>query len=443
MADQRAIIVLGMHRSGTSAVSGVLARMGCAPPKTMMPASAANERGFYESLEVYELHNTMLEEAESAWSDWRPMPKDWFASKTANAFKSKAAKVLEQEFADAPLFVLKDPRICRLFQFWQGVLKKQRIMPLILHIHRNPLEVAASLHRHHNMAEEVALLLWLRHVLDSEAATRDQKRHFVQYDGLLKDWAKEVARIQTAFGLALSQSEDAEDVEGFVSPDLRHFQDDAEAKGHNPALAGWVGTVFDVLTRWADKGEDPADHATLDQITDSLASATPFLSRVLDQTAELRTTLAAAGVGLSKLQGELTDAITDHEITQAEQEAALKAERLRHASTQDALDAERERAISAEKKLSSVQADLKARIKEYEKSLSKASSSQEALNRTQLELTELRVDTQMRIEALKEALSAERSAKSQMQSNLTALRNSRSWRLTAPLRGVMRLLRGA
>ena len=44
-----AIVILGMHRSGTSALAGVLNMLGCDLPETLMPANAYNEKGYFES----------------------------------------------------------------------------------------------------------------------------------------------------------------------------------------------------------------------------------------------------------------------------------------------------------------------------------------------------------------------------------------------------------
>lgn len=55
-----ALIVLGMHRSGTSALAGVLAQMGCDLPQDLMPSTAFNPRGHFESLQVYHLNDAIL-----------------------------------------------------------------------------------------------------------------------------------------------------------------------------------------------------------------------------------------------------------------------------------------------------------------------------------------------------------------------------------------------
>ena len=43
MKSRYAVVVLGMHRSGTSALAGVMGHLGCDLPKMLMPANEANQ----------------------------------------------------------------------------------------------------------------------------------------------------------------------------------------------------------------------------------------------------------------------------------------------------------------------------------------------------------------------------------------------------------------
>ena len=54
------ILVLGMHRSGTSAAAGILVKLGGAQPKTLMPAEGGNERGYFESQALMTFHDELL-----------------------------------------------------------------------------------------------------------------------------------------------------------------------------------------------------------------------------------------------------------------------------------------------------------------------------------------------------------------------------------------------
>ena len=164
-----------MHRSGTSALTRVLAIAGCDMPQTLVEAKPDNEAGSWESQPVVDLNDELLASAGSCWDDWRPFDRDWYESPAAGPLRDRALKVLRQEYGDSRLFVLKDPRICRLLPFWTNVLSRFEARPCIVSSIRNPLDVAASLEARDGIDPFVAYLIWLRHCseLDHVRAASD------------------------------------------------------------------------------------------------------------------------------------------------------------------------------------------------------------------------------------------------------------------------------
>src|SRR5580700_2050913 len=80
---RQAILVLGMHRSGTSAVGGVISALGVAGPKTLMRPNRYNSRGHVESTPLTAAHDELLASAGSRWDDWWQFNPRWFHSKAA------------------------------------------------------------------------------------------------------------------------------------------------------------------------------------------------------------------------------------------------------------------------------------------------------------------------------------------------------------------------
>ncbi len=76
--NQRAIIVLGMHRSGTSAISGGIANMGVEFGDHLMPAAPDNPRGFWENEGVVEINDKLLDIAGMNWSSVLEFPVEIF-----------------------------------------------------------------------------------------------------------------------------------------------------------------------------------------------------------------------------------------------------------------------------------------------------------------------------------------------------------------------------
>ena len=77
---QRAILVLGMHRSGTSAVTGALRLCGVELGTELMQPGSDNPKGFWEHAGVVAIHERLLAALERSWNDPRPLPADWLQS---------------------------------------------------------------------------------------------------------------------------------------------------------------------------------------------------------------------------------------------------------------------------------------------------------------------------------------------------------------------------
>lgn len=306
---RQAIVVLGMHRSGTSAFSGVLSLLGCDGPGHPMAASAANPKGFFESQEIYNLHGKIFTSADSSWSDWRPLNETWFNSAHAKQYQQRAIDTLTQEFADSRLFVFKDPRVCRLVPFWLDTLKAMGSNPLFLHIHRNPLDVVSSLMKHHDLTTDHCLLLWLRHVLDAERFTRGMPRHFVSYARFLDNWARDSARLQEGLGISLPRQSNrvTAEVNEFLEGALRHFDTPPEKVLEDSNMSEWIRSSYAIMERWAIDGESPEDYAALDRTRHAFDQAAPAMSMIASNRDSTRLKLRQIETAGSDLRKQVTD----------------------------------------------------------------------------------------------------------------------------------------
>jgi hypothetical protein len=248
--NRRAIVVVGMHRSGTSAVTRVLNLLGARLPVTVMPPSEGNnDSGFWESLRIAKLHEGVLASAGLKWHDLPSVPQSWYASDAAIEFKRRLVELLVEEFGESRLFVIKDPRLCRVVPLWIDALTELDCEPNFVLPFRNPLEVAASLQRRDGFSLAHSLLLWLRHVVDGERATRGFGRTFVSYAHLLEDWHQSVSRIVAELDLDWPEDFDrvASEIGAFLSPDLRHFAfTDADVRARDDIVV-WVKDAYSAL----------------------------------------------------------------------------------------------------------------------------------------------------------------------------------------------------
>ena len=300
------ILVLGMHRSGTSAVVRMLNYLGCDLPKTVMGANRTNETGHWESIPICRLDDRILDSAGTNWNDWLEVNPGWLESPKAEEFRDEALAVLEEEFGSSRLFVLKDPRICRLVPFWLDCLEQAGARPLIVFPVRNPLEVATSLEKRNGFWPGLGQLLWLRHVLDAEFASRGTPRFFTSYDRVLNEWARTAEDAQAVLGITWPRmsSQVVTEIEDFLSPKYRHHEVEADAVLENPRLSDWLRGAYRILGNWARGGESPEDFAELDRIRSDLNSAAPAFSRLIAAG-------HAAAEKISQFDRELTRAKAD------------------------------------------------------------------------------------------------------------------------------------
>ena len=271
------ILVTGMHRSGTSAVTRVLSLLGCALPRAVSGSASDNEKGFWENPAIRDLNDRILMSAGSAWDDWEPFDSRWYASPVADGFRDEARAILEAELSDGWLFVVKDPRICRLLPFWIEAVRSFDAEPFIVSPVRNPLDVAASLEARNGIHPSIGLLIWLRHVLDAEAASRDLRRVYLRYEHLLCKAHAVADRIGDALGIVwpTRSTRTNMEIEEYLSPTLRHHQSDDTGIAGNPRLSRWLRLSFEILNRWACGSVQKKDLSALNRIRAAFDDATP------------------------------------------------------------------------------------------------------------------------------------------------------------------------
>ncbi|MEO8459458.1 MAG: glycosyltransferase [Dokdonella sp.] len=206
--ERRAIIVAGMHRSGTSMTTRIINLLGAALAHDLIPSGIGNERGHWESRAVQNLHNEMLGEIGSDLYSPVNFSVGWFGSTAAQQWISRIRDLIADEYSTSNFFVLKDPRIALFIPLWSEALRQSSIVPQFVIPFRHAEAVAASLEvRERTLASGNALppaqgvAVWLRYVLAAEKFTRDQARTFVAFDNMLADWRAEFARMGRQLGV--------------------------------------------------------------------------------------------------------------------------------------------------------------------------------------------------------------------------------------------------
>ena len=189
------IFVLGMHRSGTSAVARTLNLMGVyfGGENVSTGRNSENEKGFWERRDVRDLSDTILFNSECDWDCVTNFSLDAVPADVRASYADAAADIVLNMDAHRPWFI-KEPRLCLLFPIWRDSLEN----PLCIHVLRNPLEVAHSLKVRNKIPIRVGLALWEVYTLRSMEASAGVPRAFVSYGKLMNDPPSTVQSLHSA-----------------------------------------------------------------------------------------------------------------------------------------------------------------------------------------------------------------------------------------------------
>ncbi|TAK48592.1 MAG: glycosyltransferase [Xanthobacteraceae bacterium] len=289
-ASRTCLLVLGMHRSGTSALTRILSLLGAGLPKHVMGARPGNERGHWEPEKLVAIHDAMLAAARSRWDDWRAFDPARLDPATAARFRAEIVQLLLEEYGAAPLFILKDPRICRFAPFYTEILQDLGVESRFILPFRNPVAVVSSLDARNHMTPGFASLLWLRHVLDAETATRGKPRAFVSYEHLMEDWKSAVGGVVRTIGLDFpARPEDVpSEVEAFLTPALRNFAPPSDALAGRADISGWVKDAYAALLLLEREPGAAAAMAAINRIRVEFDAVAPIFGAALYEELAVR-----------------------------------------------------------------------------------------------------------------------------------------------------------
>ncbi len=157
------VIVLGMHRSGTSLCANMLHALGVDMAEAP-GVSPANQRGHWERPRINDLHDAVLALFGRGWNDpahHLPLPDGWWEDARVASVQDQLVAFLQPRFGAAPHFGFKDPRTARLLALWPPVLQRIGAAPAYVFCVRNPAQVARSVSARDSFPADQAAYRWL------------------------------------------------------------------------------------------------------------------------------------------------------------------------------------------------------------------------------------------------------------------------------------------
>jgi hypothetical protein len=269
------VVVLGMHRSGTSVATRLMETMGASFGDNLWPPGPDNPKGFFEDGDVVRLN---IELMDAAGVDWQALPSPDFSridNEQLDHFEKRALALLQEKCADG-MFALKDPRIGRLLPFWQRVFDRFDARMLYVIPFRHPLSVADSLAKRNKIPRGKSHMLWLAHVVPVLRFTEARSRAFLDYDRLMEAPGDELRKLAQTLRLTLDPERQQIFEQEYLEEDLRHSTFGIDDLEQDEAAPTAMKALFRAIVAVAQQ----ATPATLADCSRALAQAETLLREV-------------------------------------------------------------------------------------------------------------------------------------------------------------------
>jgi len=229
-------LVLGMHRSGTSAVMRFLTGLGAyvGEESELLEPQPDNPVGFLERTDVYEINESLLRKLDGSWSLPPQLDDRWHESHQFHEERRRAASIIADlaKAANSATVVIKDPRLSLLWPFWRDVRQPFSNVLVV----RHPYDVGTSLLKRNGMSRSDAAYLWL--IYNSAALSAKPKPLVVLIEHLMADPITQGTRLAEHLRLSTGQVE--ESVGEYLDQSMIHHRDSGVLPGDIGEAAGVV-----------------------------------------------------------------------------------------------------------------------------------------------------------------------------------------------------------
>jgi hypothetical protein len=242
----------------------------------LMPAAAGNnDKGFFEDIDINQVNIEVMRAAGCDWDTMTSIDLGMIDSHRLDELRVKAAAMLRTKHS-GQIFALKDPRIVRLWTFWQPIFASLPFRVVYAIAVRDPISVARSLSKRNGFADEKTYILWLAHTVAALEATTGSSRTLVSYDALLSAPRPELERISSELELPLIESRIDSFEREFLDDELRHHRFLPQDLDLPHSLPPQVKTLFAALDS-SIRNRLPLDNPAL---VEALARARGYLDDI-------------------------------------------------------------------------------------------------------------------------------------------------------------------
>ena len=246
---KKLIVVIGMHRSGTSTVMNALACLGVSLGNDLLPPGVDNPKGFFEDKSVNDLNNEMLEVIGQTWFSLSLVSDADINKLISLGYLESAVGLLSEKIKHTPVFGFKDPRVSKLLKFWKLVFSRIDCDVQYVLCLRHPLSVANSLLQRNQSPIKKGYLLWLSYNLSIVAEAQDLRLIALDYDQLMEQPIEHIDYLAKQLNFTVDTDMTDKFANDFLDKELRHTNFDESALLNDKCCPAVVVEAYKLLNK--------------------------------------------------------------------------------------------------------------------------------------------------------------------------------------------------
>lgn len=206
-APQIVVLVLGMHRSGTSLLASLIRALGVNVGESLYPPDVHNPAGYFEDEACMQIQERMLTTLGQPWSEaigMLPFPHRWWREPEMGPLVAELEAWIDHRSQNAgPIWAFKDPRTTRFLPLWHELLQIRGLAPRYVLAVRDPDEVAASEVARDGVPPERVYRTWLRYNMEALIHAGSELAGIFMYGDWFTDGVPHLRRLARILGLCI------------------------------------------------------------------------------------------------------------------------------------------------------------------------------------------------------------------------------------------------
>ena len=266
LSGKKLIVVLGMHRSGTSTITRALDVFGIDLGDKLLPPGFDNTKGYFEDIDFLNLNIEILKSLSHDWDTLGSIQINDFQTQEISLLKDHASSILQTKYENRSIYAIKDPRFSRLLPFWKDVFSDLKLEVFYIIAIRNPLSIHQSLQMRDGFQSFKSYQLCLSYLASSVAYTINCPRFVIDYDMFLTNptvWLKALAT-KLKINLDMNSKRYIDYTRDFLDPSLKHHQASLTDLQKDPSIPRRLLTIYTQLLNLVNNSNDNLDKLNTD-----------------------------------------------------------------------------------------------------------------------------------------------------------------------------------